>query len=234
MKRINLVVLSILVGFVFIILAIPGFAQEEQMEQKKEQIQQQMEQQKEQMMQKKGEMMQKVGKMQTIEGKVLCVEADQQGHVTAVEKPECNGVSVVVGKSGKLYTLYGAEGKMKEMAMEGKVSGEVEGSQRAWIIYAGGLRPTEKPEEETVSGTVFCLLPNYQNGTVTPVIATQPCINLPPHAHVMATKDGKLYAIEGSQEAIHKMETTHAEGGMNVTIKGKLQGHEGAWILFVD
>src|ERR1700758_640842 len=106
MKRINLVVLSIMLGFVFIILAIPGFAQEEQMQQKKEQMEQQMEQKKGQMMQKKEEMMQKM-KMQTIEGKVLCVEPDQKGHVTAVEKSDCsNGVSVLVGKDGKLYTLY--------------------------------------------------------------------------------------------------------------------------------
>jgi hypothetical protein len=203
MKRINLVVLSILVGFVFVFsLASRGFAEEKN--------------------------------MQTIEGKVLCVEADQKGHVTAVEKSDCTtGVSVVVGKDGKLYTLYGPEGKMKEMAMEGKVSGEVEGSQRAWIIYAGGVRPSQKPEEETVSGTVFCLLPNYENGTVTPVIATGPCVNLPPHAHVMVTKDRKVYAIEGSPEAIHKMETT-PHGGMEVTVKGKLQGHQGGWILFVD
>ena len=46
-------------------------------------------------------------KMQTIEGKFPCVEANQTGHVTAVEKAECNGVSVVVGKNGKFYTLYG-------------------------------------------------------------------------------------------------------------------------------
>lgn len=204
MRRINLFVLSIMIGFVLVIsLTSRGFAAEEK-------------------------------NMQTMEGKVLCVEADQKGHVTAVEKSDCTtGVSVVVGKDGKLYTLYGPEGKMKEMAMEGKVSGEVEGSQRAWIIYAGGVRPSEKPVEESVTGTVFCLLPNYENGTVTPVIASGPCVNLPPHAHVILTKDKKMYAIEGSQEAIHKMETT-PHGGMEVTIKGKLQGHQGGWILFVD
>jgi hypothetical protein len=198
MKRINLVVLSIMLGFVFVIsLASSSFAAEEK-------------------------------KMQTIEGKVLCVEADQKGHATAVEKSDCtNGVSVVVGKNGKLYTLYGPERKMKEMAMEGKVSGEVEGNQRAWIIYADGVRPSEEPVEKSVTGTVFCLLPNYENGTVTPVIATGPCINLPPHAHVMQTKDGKLYAVEGSEEAIHKLETS-THGGMNETIKGKVQGHQGA------
>ncbi len=204
MKRINLFVLSIMIGFVFVIsLTSRVFTAEEK-------------------------------NMHTIEGKVLCVEADQKGHVTAVEKSECTtGVSVVVGKDGKLYTLYGPEGKMKEMAMEGKFSGEVEGSQRAWIIYAGGVRPSEMPEEESVRGTVFCLLPNYENGTVTPVIATGPCANLPPHAHVILTKDKKMYAIEGSQEAIHKLETT-PEGGMNVAINGKLQGNPGAWILFVE
>jgi hypothetical protein len=207
MKRINLVVLSIMLGFVFVIsLASSSFAAEEK-------------------------------KMQTIEGKILCVEADQKGHVTAVEKSDCTtGVSVLVGKDGKLYTLYGSEKQIKEMAMEGKVSGEVEGSQRAWIIYAGGVRPSEKPEEETVSGTVYCLLPNYENGTVTPVIATGPCVNLPPHAHVMVTKDRKVYAIEGSPEAIHKMESGvgHPQGGMNVTMKGKLEGHQGGWVLFVE
>ncbi len=206
MKRVNLFLLSIMLGFVFVIsLASSSFAEDQK-------------------------------KMQTIEGKILCVEADKEGHVRAVEKSQCNGVFVVVGKDGKLYALSGSKREMKKMptmVKEEKLSGEVEGSQRAWIIYAGGLRPTEKPEEESVSGTVFCLLPNYQNGTVTPVIASGPCVNLPPHAHVILTKDKKMYAIEGSQEAIHKMETT-PHGGMEVTIKGKLQGHQGGWILFVD
>jgi hypothetical protein len=228
MNRINLVVLSILVGFVFTILAIPGFAQEEKMEQ-------QMEQQKGQMMQKKGEMMQKMGKMQTIEGKILCVEADQKGQVTAEEKSKCNGVSVVVGKDGKLYTLSGSEQQMKKMpmmAMEGKVSGTVEGSQSAWIIYAAGAKPSEKPVEKTVKGTILCLLPDYAKGTVKPVVASGPCNEMEPHAHVVYTEDGQIYALEGSEEAIQKMQMNPERKG--VTVKGKLQGNPGAWVLFVE
>jgi len=171
-------------------------------------------------------------KMQSIEGKILCVEPDQQGHLTAVEKSNCKGLSVLVGKDGKLYSLYGSEGKMKEMAMEGKVSGEVEGSQRAWIIYAGGVRPSQKPVEEAIRGTVFCLLPNYENGTVTPVIASGPCNELPPHAHAILAEDGKVYALEGSEEGIHKLEMTPQR--QDVKIKGKVQGNPGGWILFVE
>jgi hypothetical protein len=217
MNRINLVVLSMLVGFVFIILASPGFAQEEEM------------------MQKKEEMMQKMGKMQTIEGKILCVEADQKGQVTAVEKSKCNGVSVVVGKDGKLYTLSGSEQQMKKMPMMakgGKVSGEVEGSQRAWIIYAGGVKPSEKPVEKTVKGSILCLLPDYAKGTVKPVVGSSPCNEMEPHAHVIYTEDGQVYAIEGSEEAIHALEMNPQR--KDVTIKGKLQGNPGAWVLFVE
>ncbi len=170
---------------------------------------------------------------QTVEGKILCVEADQQGQLHAVEKPDCKGVSVVVGSDGKLYALSGADEKaIEKMAKEKKVIGQVVGNQRAWTIYAASLEPGQKPVEKSVKGTLVCLLPNYENASVTPVIATGPCSELPPHAHVVYTEDGQVYALEGSEEAIHKIETN--PNRENVTVKGKLQGNPGGWIIFVE
>lgn len=172
---------------------------------------------------------------QTVQGNMICVEVNAEGNLEAVDKAECTGLFVVVGDDGKLYTLYGSEQKMKEMAMkaeENKFSGEVGGNQRAWIIYATPIAQGQKPAEKTVEGTIVCLLPNYENATVTPVIAQGPCNELAPHAHVIQTKDGQIYALHGSEEAIHKIETN--PNRMNAKVTGKLQGNQGAWILFVE
>jgi hypothetical protein len=172
---------------------------------------------------------------QTVKGNMICVEVDEEGNLQAVDKAECTGLFVVVGDDGKLYTLYGSEEKMKEMAKkaeENKVSGEVGGHQRGWILYASPIAKGQKPAEKTVEGTIVCLIPNYEKATVTPVVAQGPCNELTPHAHVIHTKDGQIYALHGSYEAIQKLEASPEK--TNAKITGKLQGNQGAWILFVE
>jgi hypothetical protein len=201
MKRINLVILPLMLGFVLVIsLTSPSFAVE-----------------------------------QTVEGDMICVEVDEEGNLKAVDKAECTGIFVVVGDDGKLYTLYGSEEKMKEIAKkadENKISGEVGGHQRGWILYASPIAKGQKSVEKTVEGTIVCLIPNYEKGNVTPVVAQGPCNELTPHAHVIHTKDGQIYALHGSEEAIQKLEASPEK--TNAKIRGKLQGNQGAWILFVE
>ncbi|MCI0453929.1 MAG: hypothetical protein L0Y68_02900, partial [Candidatus Dadabacteria bacterium] len=60
------------------------------------------------------------GKMD-VEGNVICVEVDEKGNVNAMEQfTECDGVFVVVGKDGKVYTVSGTEEQMKMMAKSPK------------------------------------------------------------------------------------------------------------------
>src|SRR4030065_295244 len=95
-----------------------------------------------------------VAQMQDMEGNVICVEVDEKGNTVAKEQfTECKGAFVLVGKDGKLYSVSGTEEQMKMMAKtpKKKVSGQVSGSQRAWVIYA---TPTDvqKGTEQTVKG----------------------------------------------------------------------------------
>jgi hypothetical protein len=240
MKRASLATLSLILVFAFVI-SLPrlSFAQEEMMEQQKGQMQQQMEEQKgqmqQQMQQKTEEMMGKKG-MQDVEGNIICIEVDEKGNPVAKEEyTECKGVFVVVGKDGKVYTVYASEEELKKMPMkakEKKVSGEVGGHQRAWILYGTPIEAAQKPEEKTVTGTIVCLLPDYSKGTVNPVVASGPCNEQTPHSHVVYTKEGQVYALGGSEEAIHKIEMNPQR--TNVTVKGKVQGNQGAWILYAE
>ena len=235
MKKGTLIGLVFTLLFAFVIsFAQPSLSQYEQMEEQKQQIQQPVEQQKQQMMQKKEMMKEMMGKKQIIEGNVICVEVDEKGSVNGMDQfTECDGVFMVVGKDGKLYTVYGTEQQMKMMAKspKKKVSGQVGGSQRAWVIYGSPL-DIQKGTQQTVTGTIVCLLPSYEKGNVTPVVSTGPCNEAKPHAHVIYTKDGQMYAIGGSEEAIGKIESNPQRS--NVTLSGKVVGNQGAWILYVE
>ena len=85
---------------------------------------------------------------------------------------------------------------------------------------------------KTVTGTVICLIPDYKKGTVNPVIATGPCNTLPPHQHVLMTKEGTVYSLQGLQDGLMKIE--EMPNKTNVTITGKVEGNNYGWILFVD
>ena len=87
-------------------------------------------------------------------------------------------------------------------------------------------------ETKTVQGNVICLIPDYEKGTVNPVIATHPCDGLPPHNHVLVTEN-RIYSIQGLQDGLKKIEINpHRE---NVKITGKVEGSDQTgWILFVN
>lgn len=90
-------------------------------------------------------------------------------------------------------------------------------------------------KDDIVQGNVICLLPSVAEGTVKPVIAVSPCNGLPSHAHVILdtrTKEGNVYAVMGSPEAIERLEKT--SNRTNVEVKGKIGGDQSAWILTVE
>ncbi len=176
--------------------------------------------------------------MQDIEGNIVCVEVDKEGNINTIEEfSVCNGLLVFVGKDGKVSSVHGSEKEIASLAKsheKKKVSGRVEGHQRAWRLYASSLEPkeTQKSEERTITGTIVCLIPDYKSGNVKPVVASGPCNELEPHAHVIYTREGQIYALHGSEEAIVNIEKSPVR--RNVSLKGKVQGNQNAWILFVE
>ena len=84
---------------------------------------------------------------------------------------------------------------------------------------------------ETVEGTVICLLPDYQKGTVKPVIASGPCVGLPEHSHVMLGKDGKIYFIQGLDKGLQEIGTMTKR--RDVMITGRVMESPAGWVLFV-
>ncbi|MFQ5788714.1 MAG: hypothetical protein ACE5H1_12125, partial [Thermodesulfobacteriota bacterium] len=121
--------------------------------------------------------------MQSVEGNIVCIEVDKEGNlITLEEYTECKGLLVLVGKDGKTYTLSGSELEMKMLATDAvnRISGKIEGNQRAWRLYASTLEPKEpqKSVEKIITGTIVCLIPDYAKGNVKPIVATGPCNEL--------------------------------------------------------
>jgi len=84
----------------------------------------------------------------------------------------------------------------------------------------------------TLRGNVVCLLPDFKNGTVQPVIATSPCSGLPQHNHVLVTNNA-VYSLQGLDKGLMKIEQSSKR--TNVKISGKVKGNkQTGWILFVD
>ena len=93
---------------------------------------------------------------------------------------------------------------------------------------------TQAAEEgtTTIQGNVVCLVPDYANGTVKPVIATHPCDGMPSHQHVLVT-DSTVYSLQGLQDGLMKIQQD--PNRTNVKIAGKVQGNEQTgWVLFVN
>jgi len=89
--------------------------------------------------------------------------------------------------------------------------------------------------QDSVKGNVICLIPNYEKGIVTPVVATAPCDGSTPHAHVIVEQRGKVgnvYAVQGSPEALERLEKT--SNRTNVVVKGKISGSDKGWVITVD
>ena len=89
----------------------------------------------------------------------------------------------------------------------------------------------DKGATQTVGGTIVCLLPNYEDGSVQPVVATSPCGEHGQHLHVVHTSDGQVYALHGTEESIKNLEATSDR--KNVSLEGKILGEQGAWVLYV-
>jgi hypothetical protein len=89
-----------------------------------------------------------------------------------------------------------------------------------------------KDETVTVEGNVICLIPDYQTGTVKPVIANGPCKNQPPHPHMLVTKEGQVYYLQGLQEGLVKIQQNPVHTDVKIT--GRAEQTPGGWVLYVD
>ncbi len=180
----------------------------------------------------KGKDMMKLKDTQVMEATVTCVQADQGGALTSLtEFEECTGTMVVVSadKSAAI-----AAPKAQTAAMKGgkqTVAGELSGHTRGYIL-ASSSALDDKGATETVEGTIVCLLPNYEDGSVQPVVATSPCGEKDQHLHVVHTADGRVYALHGSEESIKHLEASSDRN--NVSLEGKILGEQGAWVLYVQ
>jgi hypothetical protein len=105
-----------------------------------------------------------------------------------------------------------------------------------FFVFAFAVSSSFAGKEEgtkvTVEGNVICLIPDYQKGTVNPVIATGPCNNVPPHSHLLVGKDGKVYTLQGLQEGL--MPILANPNHTSVTITGMAKENPGGWVLYVQ
>lgn len=93
----------------------------------------------------------------------------------------------------------------------------------------------DEHKDDIVYGNVICLLPDYATGNVKPIIANENCSGHAPHAHVVLdtrSKVGNVYAVQGSPEAIERIQSLKKK--TNVAVKGKISGDQRAWILTVE
>ncbi len=86
-------------------------------------------------------------------------------------------------------------------------------------------------DEVIVQGNVVCLVYD-KKGNVTPVIATGPCDGYPPHQHILVTKEGTVYNLQGLEDGLVKISKMPQR--TDVQVKGKVQGNQYGWILVVD
>ncbi len=183
----------------------------------------------------------KTDEITSMEGSVYCVELDDSGQIVMKEEwTECKGSLVAAGADGKSYVVTGTieDTKiiMKQPDKKKTVNGIISGHNRGWILAAASAEHPKSAvtssEDITVKGTVVCLLPDYQASNFKQVVASGPCTELDQHLHLVKTSDGQVYAIHGSEEAIHRIESLSNRN--DVELRGKIQGDQGAWVLFVQ
>ena len=179
-----------------------------------------------------------------VRGNIVCIEIDGEGKAEVSEDfTQCTGLVYVLGVDGKIYSLHGSEEEMQKISAGSKtrmgyrlplrLKGKDAGHRRAWRLYTPGLDgDKEDTAEITVTGTILCLFPNYRDGNVSPVVATEPCNEYEDHAHVIYTNEGQTYAVHGPHEKIAAIEKSSKRE--NVTLTGKLQGNQGGWILYIN
>ena len=181
--------------------------------------------------------------VQIVRGQLVCLQLDKSGKAkVSKEFTECSGLLYLLGVDGNLYSLHGSEEEVKQIEQSSKsrmgyrlplrLKGKTVGHQRAWQLYTPSLDPQDNSIKTTVTGSILCVFPNYQDGNVNPVIADGPCDKYEPHAHFMQTKEGQIYALHGPHEKIISIEKDPQRE--NVSLRGKLQGNESGWILYVD
>jgi len=181
--------------------------------------------------------------VQIVRGQLVCVELDGAGKASvSKEFTECNGLLYLIGVDGNLYSLHGTEEEMKKVTESSKsrmgyrlplrLKGRTVGHQTAWNLYTPSLEPEDNSVSTTVTGTILCVFPDYDQDDVNPVIAVGPCNEYEPHAHFIQTNDGEIYAIHGTPEKIESIQKNPKRE--KLTLSGKIQGNESGWILYVD
>lgn len=185
-----------------------------------------------QKMMDQGKEMMSMEDAQAMEGTITCVQADQGGQLQGLTTfEECTGTLVVVTADKSVAVVAP---KAQSKAMKGgkqTVAGVLDGHTRGYVL-ASSLALDDKGATQTVSGALVCLLPNYEEGTVKPVVATAPCSEKDQHLHVVHTDDGQVYALHGTKEAIKNLENSTNRD--NVELQGQVQGEQGAWVLYVN
>jgi len=174
--------------------------------------------------------------LQEIEGNILCVDRDSDGNIIVDEKyTECKGVFVVVSSNGNIYTLTGSKEDIKKQYQNikdnNKISGQVNGNQRAWLIDVSrsDSGELEKSESKTIKGDIYCLLPNPYKLSAKALLSSKSCSGLPPHSHVISTGEGEVYSVVGPEKNIIEIEKNPKN---DVLLKGKLRYNESGTVLY--
>lgn len=180
-----------------------------------------------------------------VRGNIVCVEMDSSGSaVVSQDFTECAGVVYILSVDGRIASIHGSQDELNKLSKSSKtrmgyrlplrLKGSDSGHQRAWMLNMESLEPIESggPEKITVTGTIYCIFPDYTEGKVNPAVAREPCDGYMDHAHLIYTEDGRTLAVHGPHEKILELEkSTQRE---NVTLSGNLHGSSGGWILYVD
>jgi len=171
-----------------------------------------------------------------IEGNILCVDRDSDGNIIVDEKyTECNGVLVVVSSNGKIYTLTGSKEDIRKQHRNikdnDKIRGQVYGNLRAWLIDVSrsDSGEVEKSESKTIKGDIYCLLPNTYKLSARALLSSSSCSGLPPHSHVISTREGEVYPVVGPEEKIVEIEKNPKN---DVLLKGKLRYNESGIVIY--
>ena len=180
-----------------------------------------------------------------VRGNIVCVEMDSAGKASVSQDfTQCDGVVYMLSVDGRIASIHGSEEEMRKLSASSKtrmgyrlplrLKGSDAGHQRAWRLYMESLEPLDSTDGEkiTVTGTIYCIFPEYDDGKVNPMVATEPCDGYMNHAHLIYTNDGKTLAVHGDHEKITALEKTSDRE--NVTLSGSLQGNSGGWILYVN
>ncbi len=178
-----------------------------------------------------------------LRGQLVCVHLDDSNSAAvSKEFTECDGLVYLLGVNGNLYSLHGSQEEMQKIKQGSKsrmgyrvplrLKGKAVGHQRAWQIYTPSLEPGDNSIKTSVTGTVLCLFPNYNEGDVEPKVAGGPCNEAEPHAHFIQTNEGEIYALHGTLENIVSIEKSSDRE--NVTLSGVLKANDSGWILYVN